>query len=55
MREELLNIREELNKCYLSKDILEQNKHEADNLISQMEKNRGCLIYKLLVNIQRKI
>ena len=41
IREELLNMREELSKSYLSRDLLEQNKMEADNLISQIEKNRG--------------
>lgn len=38
MREELLTVREELNKLYLSHDMLEQQKLEADNMISNLEK-----------------
>lgn len=41
MREELLTVREELNKLYLSHDMLEQQKLEADKLISALEKSKG--------------
>lgn len=41
MREELLTVREELNKLYLSHDMLEQQKLEADKLISALEKTKG--------------
>lgn len=41
MREELLTLREELNKTYLTKDMLEQQKLETDGLISQIEKSKG--------------
>lgn len=41
MREELLTVREELNKLYLSYDMLEAQKIEADNLISNLEKTKG--------------
>lgn len=43
MREELLTLREDLNKAYLAKDMLEQQKLETDGLISQIEKNKGIL------------
>lgn len=48
MREELLTLREELNKTYLSKDMLEQQKLETDGLISQIEKNKGIFYYNFL-------
>lgn len=48
MREELLTLREELNKTYLSKDMLEQQKLETDGLISQIEKNKGISYYNFL-------
>lgn len=41
MREELLTLQEELNKTYLTKDMLEQQKLETDALISQIEKSKG--------------
>lgn len=41
MREELLTLREDLNKAYLTKDMLEQQKLETDALISQIEKSKG--------------
>lgn len=43
MREELLILREDLNKAYLAKDMLEQQKLETDELISQIEKSKGIL------------
>lgn len=48
MREELLTLREELNKTYLSKDMLEQQKLETDGLISQIEKSKGISYYNFL-------
>lgn len=45
MREELLNVREELNKLHLSYDMLEQQKLEADSLISSLEKTKSMYIY----------
>lgn len=44
MREELLSVREELNKLYLSYDMLEAQKAEADNLVSNLEKIKSKLI-----------
>lgn len=41
MREELLTLREDLNKAHLAKDMLEQQKLETDGLISQIEKSKG--------------
>lgn len=41
MREELLNVREELNKLYLAHDLLEQQKLEFDALNSALEKAKG--------------
>lgn len=41
MKEELLTLREDLNKAYLTKDMLEQQKLETDALISQIEKSKG--------------
>ncbi|XP_012287068.1 rootletin isoform X2 [Orussus abietinus] len=41
LMEELLTLREDLNKAYLAKDMLEQQKLEADTLISQIEKSKG--------------
>lgn len=41
MREELLVVREELNKLYLSHDLLEQQKLEADSQIASLEKSKG--------------
>lgn len=38
IREELLTVREELHKTCLSHDLLEQQKLEADTLISSLEK-----------------
>lgn len=51
MREELLTLREDLNKAYLAKDMLEQQKLETDGLISQIEKNKGIyvLIYSYII------
>lgn len=49
MREELLTLREDLNKAYLAKDMLEQQKLETDGLISQIEKSKGILY--ILTNI----
>ncbi|XP_020278588.1 rootletin isoform X2 [Pseudomyrmex gracilis] len=47
MREELLTLREDLNKAYLAKDMLEQQKLETNRLISQIEKNKGDLELEL--------
>lgn len=41
IREELLTVREELHKLYLSHDMLEQQKIEAENVISNLEKTKG--------------
>lgn len=43
IREELLSVREELNKTYLAHDMLEQQKIEADNQIASLEKAKGKL------------
>lgn len=44
MREELLSVKEELNKLYLSHDMLEQQKLEFSNLVSSLEKSKGMYI-----------
>lgn len=41
MREELLSVREELNKLYLAHDMLEQQKFESESLIATLEKSKG--------------
>lgn len=46
LHEELLTAREELNKMYLSRDMLEQQKMESDGLIAALERTKG--IYLLL-------
>ncbi|KAK9879237.1 hypothetical protein WA026_004086 [Henosepilachna vigintioctopunctata] len=48
LREELLTVREELNKLYLSHDLLEQQKLEADILISTLEKVKAD--YEIQIN-----
>lgn len=44
IREELLSVREELNKLYLTHDMLEQQKVEADNAISNLERAKGSWV-----------
>jgi hypothetical protein len=44
LREELLTLREDMNKAYLSREMLEQQKMESDDLIAQMEKSKGAVI-----------
>lgn len=41
LREDLINSREELNKLYLAKDVLEQQKLDSDSDISLLEKCRS--------------
>lgn len=41
LREDLLTAREELSKTYLARDLLEQQKLEAENVISQVEKAKS--------------
>lgn len=43
LREELLILREDLNKAFLAKEMLEQQKLESDGLLTQLEKARGTL------------
>lgn len=43
LREETITLREELNKVYLSRDILEQQRIEADNLVVCLEKHKADL------------
>ncbi|KAG5673476.1 hypothetical protein PVAND_003521 [Polypedilum vanderplanki] len=40
MREETITLREELNKLYLSRDLLEQQRIETDGLLTMIEKQR---------------
>lgn len=44
LREELLTLREDMNKAYLSRDMLEQQKMESDGLIAQIEKSKGVFV-----------
>ncbi|KAJ2947625.1 hypothetical protein O0L34_g17426 [Tuta absoluta] len=46
-RAELVTVREDLNKTALAKDLLDQQKMEADSIISQMEKHRSDLEIEL--------
>lgn len=46
IREELLSVREELNKLYLTHDMLEQQKLEADSIISNLERAKGLMVEK---------
>ncbi|XP_063368164.1 rootletin [Cydia amplana] len=41
LRSELVTVREELNKTSLARDLLEQQKMEADSIMSQVEKHRS--------------
>jgi rootletin len=47
LREEVLSLREELNKAYLAKDVLEQQKFESENYLAQVEKGKGDLEMEL--------
>ncbi|XP_061705180.1 rootletin [Cydia pomonella] len=47
LRSELVTVREELNKTSLARDLLEQQKIEADSIMSQMEKHRNDLEIEL--------
>ncbi|XP_053606065.1 rootletin isoform X2 [Plodia interpunctella] len=47
LRSELVTVREELNQTLLSRDLLDQQKLEADAVISQMEKHRNELEIEL--------
>lgn len=38
LREELLTVREELNKAHLAREVLEQHKDDSESVIAQMEK-----------------
>ncbi|KAL9897900.1 ciliary rootlet coiled-coil, rootletin isoform 1-T1 [Glossina fuscipes fuscipes] len=53
LREETISLREELNRVSLSRDLLDQQRIESDNLISLLEKQKNDLEYdvdKLLVD-----
>ncbi|GAB0088294.1 rootletin [Sergentomyia squamirostris] len=47
LREETITLREDLNKIYLSRDLLEQQRMEADNLLSLVEKQKNDLEFEL--------
>ncbi|KAF9791677.1 hypothetical protein SFRURICE_020076 [Spodoptera frugiperda] len=47
LRSELVTTREELNKTALARDLLDQQKIEADAILSQMEKHRSDLEIEL--------
>ncbi|KAJ0177971.1 hypothetical protein K1T71_006844 [Dendrolimus kikuchii] len=47
LRSELVTTREELNKVLLARDLLDQQKIEADSILSQMEKHRSELEIEL--------
>ncbi|KAL0881925.1 hypothetical protein ABMA27_001684 [Loxostege sticticalis] len=47
LRTELVSVREDLNKTTLCRDLLDQQKLEADAIISQMEKHRTDLEVEL--------
>ncbi|XP_055617320.1 rootletin [Toxorhynchites rutilus septentrionalis] len=47
MREETITLREELNKLYLSRELLEQQRIESDGLLDMIEKQKIELEYDL--------
>ncbi|XP_062565905.1 rootletin isoform X1 [Armigeres subalbatus] len=47
LREETITLREELNKLYLSRDLLEQQRIESDGLLNMIEKQKIELEYEL--------
>ncbi|XP_063629513.1 rootletin [Cydia splendana] len=47
LRSELVTVREELNKTSLARDLLEQQKIEADSIMSQVDKHRNDLEIEL--------
>ncbi|XP_058060907.1 rootletin isoform X1 [Anopheles bellator] len=47
LREETITLREELNKLYLSRDLLEQQRIESDGLLSILEKQKIDLEFDL--------
>ncbi|XP_062702392.1 rootletin isoform X3 [Aedes albopictus] len=47
LREETITLREELNKLYLSRDLLEQQRLESDGLLNMIEKQKIELEYEL--------
>ncbi|XP_070507489.1 rootletin-like isoform X2 [Chironomus tepperi] len=47
MREETITLREELNKLYLSRDLLEQQRIETDGLLTMMDKQRMDLEFEV--------
>ncbi|XP_059612125.1 rootletin isoform X1 [Phlebotomus argentipes] len=46
LREETITLREELNKVYLSRDLLEQQRMEAESLLALTEKQKADLEYE---------
>jgi rootletin len=59
LREDLINSREELNKIYLAKDVLEQQQLDSDNDIALLEKTKSkvgiiCCLF-LLNNIKFQV
>lgn len=49
LKEELFNVKEELNQVYLDKELLEQRCLELELLQSKMEKNKGY--YLIIINM----
>lgn len=47
MREETITLREELNKLYLSRDLLEQQRIESDGLLNMIEKQKMDLEFEV--------
>ncbi|CRK87834.1 CLUMA_CG001622, isoform A [Clunio marinus] len=47
MREETITLREELNKLYLSRDLLEQQRIESDGLLTLLEKQKMDLEFEV--------
>ncbi|XP_075157962.1 ciliary rootlet coiled-coil, rootletin [Haematobia irritans] len=47
LREETISLREELNRVSLSRDLLEQQRIESENLINLLEKQKSDLEYDL--------
>lgn len=52
MREETITLREELNKLYLSRDLLEQQRIESDGLLTMVKSHSLNFILDLQIIFQ---
>ena len=55
LREESITLREELNKIYLCRDLLEQQRLETESLLNIVEKQKAELEYDLdKINVEKQ-